>query len=111
MFVCKTHYINCLRGELGLNISEGNPIYTCTLSSKEETLSNHKTALLSCGIFTADEDLDIPKLYLILKLHKDRYKQRYIAGSAKCSTKSLSQILTRILKAIIDGLQKYCDSS
>ena len=30
VFVCKTHYINCLREELGLNTSEGNPTYTST---------------------------------------------------------------------------------
>ena len=39
------------------------------------------------------------------------YKQRYIAGSAKCSTKPLSQILTRILTAVKEGLQKYCDTA
>ena len=37
--------------------------------------------------------------------------QRYIAGSAKCSTKPLSQILTRILTAVKEGLQKYCDTA
>ena len=40
VFVCKTHYINCLREELGLNTSEGNPTYTSTSWSKEEILSN-----------------------------------------------------------------------
>ena len=64
-------------------------MYTCTLLSKEEILNNHKTVLLSFGISTADEVLDLPKLYWIPKLHKDPYKQRYITGSAKCSTKSL----------------------
>ena len=47
----------------------------------------------------------------IPKLHKNPYMQRYIAGSAKCSTKPLSQILTRILTAVKEGLQKYCDTA
>ena len=46
-----------------------------------------------------------------VKLHKNPYKQRYIADSAKCSTKPLSQILTRILTAVKEGLQKYCDTA
>ena len=36
---------------------------------------------------------------------------RYIAGSAKCSTKPLCQILTRFLTAVKEGLQKYCDTA
>ena len=36
---------------------------------------------------------------------------RDIAGSAKCSIKPLSQILTRILTAVKEGLQKYCDTA
>ena len=50
-------------------------------------------------------------MYWIPKLHKNPYKQRYIAGSAKCSTKPFSQILTRILTAVKEGLQKYCDTA
>ena len=32
------------------------------------------------------QNQDVPKLYWIPKLHKNPYKQRFIAGSAKCST-------------------------
>ena len=71
LFVCKTHYISCLRQELGLNTSEGNSIYTCTLLSKGGILSNHKTVLLSFVMSTVDEDLGLPKTYWIPKLHKD----------------------------------------
>jgi len=31
---------------------------------------------------TKDEELDLPSLYWISKLHKCPFKQRYIAGSA-----------------------------
>ena len=37
------------------------------------------------------------------------YTQMYFAGSAKCSTKPLSKLLTSILTAVKEGLQKYCD--
>jgi hypothetical protein len=33
---------------------------------------------------------------------------RYIAGSSKCSTKPLSLLLTKLLKAIKESFQKYC---
>ena len=53
----------------------------------------------------------LPSLYWISKLHKCPFKQRYIAGSAKCSTKPLSKLLTCILSAVKTGLQSYCDTS
>ena len=39
------------------------------------------------------------------------FKQRYIAGSAKFSTKPLSKLLTCILSVANTGLQSYCDTS
>ena len=39
------------------------------------------------------------------------FKQRYIAGSAKCSTKPISKLLTCILSVFKTGLQSYCDTS
>ena len=43
------------------------------------------------------------------ELHKNPYKERYIAGSSKCTTKSLSVILTQILTVVKEGLQSYSD--
>ena len=111
VFVCKTHYINCLMGELGIITMIGNPTYNLTAMSKKEILENHLSVMLTFRISLPEEDIDLPKLYWIPKLHKNPYKQRYIAGSAKCSTKPLSQILTRILTAVKEGLQKYCDTA
>ena len=110
VFICKSHYIDCLVKELGIDNSLGNPTYTSTTLTKEEILDNHRSVLSSFGISTKDEELDLPHLYWIPKLHKCPYKQRYIAGSAKCSTKPLSKLLTSILSAVKDGLQSYCDT-
>jgi hypothetical protein len=87
LFVCKSHYIDRLNKELGIDNSLGNPTYTPTTLTKEEILDNPRSVLCSFGISTNDEELDLPSLYWISKLHKCPFKQRYIAGSAKCSTK------------------------
>jgi hypothetical protein len=109
--VCKLHYIDCLIKELGIDNSLGNPTYTPTTLTREEILDNHWFVLCSFGISTKDEELDLPSLYWIPKLHKCPFKQRYIAGSAKCSLKPLSKLLTCILSAVKTGLQSYCDTS
>ena len=110
MFVCKSHYIDCLIKELVIDNSLGKPTFTPTTLTKEEIMDNHRFVLCSFGISTKDEELDLPSLYRIPKLHKS-FKQRYIAGSVKCSTKPLSKILTCILLAVKTGLQSYCDTS
>ena len=44
-------------------------------------------------------------------MHKNPYKDRFIAGSSKCSTKPLFILLTKLLTHIKQGLQKYCETS
>ena len=57
------------------------------------------------------KDQDLPPLYWIPKLHHNPYKERYIAGSSKCSTKPLFKVLTVILTAVTEGLQKYSETA
>ena len=109
VFVCKAHYYNCIINELGINSTLGNPTYITTALSKEEILQNHKSVLNTFNIpMNQKDDYELPYLYWIPKLHKTPYKQRYIAGSSKCSTKPLSLILTKILTAVKEKLQMYC---
>ena len=74
-------------------------------------MANHRYVLCFFRIATKDEELDLPSLYWIPKLHKIPFKQHYIVGSAKCSTKPLSTLLICILSAVKTGLQSYCDTT
>ncbi|KAK3089515.1 hypothetical protein FSP39_004218 [Pinctada imbricata] len=109
-FTCKKYYFDSLVKEFGLNSTPGNPTYTPTNLSASEIIDNHKSALASFGVDTTNLDLDLPYLYCIPKMHKNPYKQRFIAGSSKCSTKSVSILLTKVLSEIKSGLQKYCST-
>ncbi len=53
---------------------------------------------------------ELPSIHWIPKLHKNPCKQRYITGSAKCTTKPLSKLLTFILTTVKRGLQSYYDT-
>ena len=109
VFICKTYYYSCLQKELADNNDVDTSTYQRTNFTKEEILINHRSVLSSFRISTLDDDADLPSLYMIPRLHKDPYKHRFIAGSAKCSTKPLSKLLTTILTTVKDGLKKYCD--
>jgi len=71
-------------------------------------MNNHRSA--SFEIPSKNDELDLPSLYWMPKVHKYSLKQRYNAGSAKCSTISLSKLLTYILSAVKLKLQSYCDT-
>ena len=66
--------------------------------------------MTSLNIPSGKESEDLPYLYWIPKLHKTPYKERYIAGSSTCSTKELYIHLTKILSAVKEGQQKYCET-
>ena len=109
VFVCKKYYIQCLINELGIAAGgDDNDTYHRTAFSKEDILSNHESVISSFGI-PSNNHKNCPFLYWIPKLHKNPYKQRFIAGSSSCSTKPLSKLLTTILTTIKDGLQRYSD--
>ena len=111
IFVCKKYYVQCLLNELGVNTNSHNNTYTLETLSKQEILNNQMSVLSSFGIDVNKEDHELPSLYWLPKMHKTPYKQRYIAGSYRCSTKPISKKLTKILTGIKEGLQKYCETA
>jgi hypothetical protein len=94
-YVCKTHYYKCILNELGIHSTFGNPTYTPTTLFKGDILQNHRSILDKFTISINGMDkYELPCLCWIPKLHKNPYKQRYIAGSSKFSSKPLSLFLT-----------------
>ena len=71
-------------------------------------LDNHKSVLTCFGIQANNEELDLPYMYWIQKMHKNPYQH---ARSSRCSTKPLSILLTKLLTRIKQGLQKYCETA
>ena len=70
-FVCKKYYVSILIEELGLNSLPGNPTYNLTDFSASEVLDNHKSVLTSFGIDPNEDELDLPYIYWIPKMHKN----------------------------------------
>jgi hypothetical protein len=111
VFVCKSYYYECLIKELAIHSNtSGNTTYKPTSFDKDEILANHRSFMTSLNITPGRESEDLPYLYWIPKLHKIPCKERHIAGSSTCSTKELSIHLTKILSAVKEGQQKYCDT-
>ena len=93
-------------------MAEGiSTIYHLTDFTASEVLDNHKSVFTSFGIQTHNEELDLPYIYRIPKMHKNQYKHWFIVGSSKFSTKPLSIPLIKLPTRIEQGLQKYCKTA
>ena len=112
-FVCKKYYVDILIEKRGLHLLPGHPSYNLTDCLASALLDNRKLVLNSFGIQTNDEELDLPYIYWIPNWHKNPYKHRFNVGSSKCSTKSLSVLLTKLLIRHIkqNSLLKKLDQS
>ena len=111
IIICKRYYIETLIKELGLDncsTPTGNSTYTSCQMSFEDIVNTHDTVMESLGIELSDDDKRLPFLHWTPKLHKSPVKHPFIADSSKCTTKQLSNLLTKILTVIKTGLEKYC---
>ena len=106
VFVVKRYCYNCLLNELGFTSTSGNPTYTPSNLTKDEILQNHLSVLNTFNIPKNQDQFELPYLYWNPKLHKNPYKQRFIACSSKCSTKPLSLLLTKLITAVKESLQR-----
>ena len=107
----KKYYYECLLIALGFTSTSGNLTYTRTNLTRDGILQNQLSVLNTFAILKNQDQFDLPYLYWIPKLHKNPCKQRYITGSSKCSTKPLSLLLTKLLTAIKESLQRYCSTA
>ena len=109
--MCKSHYINCLIKELDIDNSLGKPTYTPTTLTKEEIVDNHRFVLFPLEFQPKRKNWIYHHSTGFLNYTSVLSNSGYIAGSAKCSTKPLSKLLTCILSGVKTGLQSYCDTS
>ena len=102
VFVFKSHYIECLNLVLTIHLA--------SLHIPRRHLRKMKSWTI-IGLFYVPLEFQPKMKNWIPKLHKCPFKQRYIAGYAKCSTRPLYKLLTCILSTVKTGLQNYRDTS
>ena len=107
--VCKKYYIETLIKELGINTTNISPNSTYIPSTDlfDKILKRHCKFIESVGLEMSEEDKNLPYFYWTPKLHNVPFKDRFIAGSSKCTTKDLSCLLTEVLTTVKDGLIRY----
>ena len=106
-FACEKHYVEILIKEFGLHSLPWNPTYN---PEDFAVLDNYISVLISFGIQTNNEELDLPYIYnWIPKMHKNQYKYRFIADLSKCSTKPFFILLKKNCSHILNYVFRRLD--
>ena len=102
--VCKKYYLDVVLNEL-------NSTNTYVHENREcgQVVTEHLQFMVANGIDVKAEHKALPSFYWLPKLHKQPYGKRFIAASNKCSTKSLSKLLTACLAMITCHFKEYCN--
>ena len=105
--VCKRFYITSILDELGLP-GDTSPTYELVTKSASTIIETNTHLVKSTlGIDLDESSLSLPQIYWMPKMHYTPCRKRFIIASARCSTKPLSKIVSKIFKHIFDQIQNY----
>ena len=79
--------------------TDSNTYENITLTP-DKIVEEHRKKCKEWKIDLDDMQQCLPYMYWVPKMHKNPSKQRFIAASARCSTKQLSSTITKCLKEI-----------
>ena len=107
--VCKRFYITSILDELGIP-GNSSPTYELVERSAASIIDDNKHLVKS----TLGQDLDehsqsLPSIYWMPKMHYNPCRKRFIIASAKCSTKPLSKLVSKIFKHIFNQIHNFHD--
>src|ERR1700744_1553432 len=111
--ICKKFYLDSLFKEVAFTNdkkieTKNMSTYILQNTTEKDINKKHIKDLKPFKITIPDEQLRLPFLFWIPKMHKQPSKQRYIAASYSCTTKTPSSILTKVLKLIYESHKVYC---
>lgn len=118
ILICKKYYLSCIIKEFGIKLDDNkemieekikNTTYLKIDQTKDNIIHEHVTYMNKHHISIHDRMMmRLPNIYMIPKMHKTPPKGRYIAASNSCTTKPLSNIITKCLKLITLQHKKLC---
>ena len=79
------------------------------MQNKESIIAEHNAKMKKVKIDIQDNQLNLPILLWLPKMHKNPRNSVVIAASHSCTTKPASALITKCLKLIQKAHKTYCD--
>ena len=103
--ICKKHYVDVIIKEIGGNL--GTDTYAKSDLCKEEIMSDSQEFSKRVGLKVEGDDLNLPIMYWMPKMHKSPSGSRFIIASKHCSTKPLSKAVSNAFKLIFRQIENF----
>ena len=108
--ICKKFYVRMLLKEVNILDSDNKaPTYQFVDKKVSDITEQHVQDYRDFNINLDSSLLKLPILFWIPKMHKHPSKQRFIAASSACTTKTISAQIGRCLRLILKAHKLYCE--
>ena len=105
-FICKKFYVARLLQEVGLN-GEGNETYSNVDKEAIDLVSENEKYLEKFGLKLDEKSKSLPIMYMSPKMHKSPIGFRFIVASKVCSTKPLTEVVSRVFKMLFNHVESF----
>jgi len=102
-FICKQFYISKLLSE----VSNSSSTYSHVTHSQNDLISANKRFCKRFGLEVSEQQNTLPSMYWIPKMHKSPVGARFIVASKTCSTKPLTEVISRIFKMLYNHVENF----
>ena len=104
--VCKKFYVSRLFEELGIpgNISD---TYKSATKIKDDIITNNLSLCGKYGLELTVSQMTLPFMYWMPKMHYSPSRARFIVASSTCSSKLLSQAISKVFKLLFHQVQNF----
>ena len=104
--ICKKYYVEVILREIGI-LGERSSTYSISERCKAEIIDENINYNKLLHLNNDDKDHTLPSMYWLPKLHKNPTKARFIIASKFCSTKPLSQAVSKIFGFIYKQVESF----
>jgi len=115
VILCKRYYLLAMCQEMGVHVDhtgkvriEGNDVYKPTTHTHDTLARSHAAIAARYNTTIGKDNLVIPLISGIPKLHKVPYKMRFLAGARLSTVKNVSITAHKILKCLYTVFRNYC---
>ena len=109
-FICKKYYVARILDELGLN-DKPSETYNMVNIPKCDIIKENSDLCKSFGLTVTEKQKTLPMMHWIPKMHKDPIGCRFIIASKDCSTKPLTQAVSKVFKMIFNTVESFHNKS
>ena len=106
-FICRKYYISKLLSEVGYGNTPSQKTYSQVDISKEDIINANINYCKKFDLDVTNNDKTLPIMYWLPKMHKTPVGARFIVASKNCSTKPLSNVVSKVFKMLFSHVQSF----